>query len=155
MEEGEGEREERASIWAELQGQITIQDDFDGEAGGGGEEEEEEEEAPEQSKLTKAQRIERWARERPGAASSLVWDQGAGFRIYSKKRMPHIAVCATCVDSGDVQKAEVNDGKDQSTTALKNHLASHHKELYEELLKQQIGDAGKFFLTIFWLFEVY
>ena len=77
MEEGEGEREERASIWAELQGQITIQDDSDGEAGGGGEEEEEEEEAPKQSKLTKAQRIERWARERPGAASSLVWDQGA------------------------------------------------------------------------------
>ena len=54
MEEGEGEREERASIWAEVQGQITIQDDSDGEAGGGGEEEEEEEEAPEQSKLTKA-----------------------------------------------------------------------------------------------------
>ena len=79
MEEEEGEREERAAIWSELQEQITIQDDSDGEASGGeASGGEEEEKASEPIQLTKAERIEKWDRERPGQAKSLVWDQGAG-----------------------------------------------------------------------------
>ena len=37
-----------------------------------------EEKASEPIQLTKAERIEKWDRERPGHAKSLVWDQGAG-----------------------------------------------------------------------------
>ena len=84
--------------------------------------------APQQ--LSLEERLKKWSRSRPVRAIAPVWGAGDGFTVYTKHRLPLMVVCETCVADGSLRKAEINYGKDKSTTALKSHLSVYHKELY-------------------------
>ena len=60
-----------------------------------------------------------------------------GFSTYSSHanaNLKHIVVCNTCMDNELFEQAEINYGKTMSTTNIKNHVHSHHKDVYGKLL---------------------
>ena len=60
-----------------------------------------------------------------------------GFSTYSSHanaNLKHIVVCNTCMDKELFEQAEINYGKTMSTTNIKNHVHSHHKDVYGKLL---------------------
>jgi hypothetical protein len=54
------------------------------------------------------------------------------FSKYANNYLSQIVICDTCVKNEKYKEAEINYGKDKSTSNIKNHLKSHHYEIYEK-----------------------
>ena len=52
------------------------------------------------------------------------------FSKYASNVLPQTVICETCVKDLNYKFAEINYGKGKSTSNVKNHLKSHHYDLY-------------------------
>lgn len=72
---------------------------------------------------------------------SLLWRIGNFSEYKSGVVNGNAVVCEKCVDKEDYLFCEISLGKDFSTSPLKNHLYAHHRDLYEEYIRQTTGSS--------------
>jgi hypothetical protein len=92
-----------------------------------------------EGKAIREQRLAGEKRAKPMNAKSDLWDTDNGYKFTKymgrlRQSLPAIVVCELCVDTKNLDIAEFSQGKDGSTSALKQHLKVHHKELYKRYM---------------------
>ena len=66
---------------------------------------------------------------------SAVWSiMPLGFSSYHDQSLSQYVVCNTCVADEKFSRAEINYGKDKSTTNVQNHMHSFHSQYHDQLL---------------------
>jgi len=72
---------------------------------------------------------------------SLLWRIGNFSEYKSGVVNGNAVVCEKCVDKEGYLFCEISLGKDFSTSLLKNNLYAHHRDLYEEYIRQTREDT--------------
>ena len=90
-----------------------------------------------------AQRLSEWRRVKvsPKGLKSLIWSSlPAGFSKYHQTKASHanIIICETCVSSPSTSHCEIDYGASKSTSNIKSHVSTHHKQEYDAFLLQKI-----------------
>ena len=78
---------------------------------------------PRTAEEEKKHRLKNYDKTTPSRATSKVWSEGY-FKVYSRNRLPVIAVCMLCLKQERYSSAECNYGKNKLSGNLLQHLDS-------------------------------